>query len=63
MEAYLTRKGLFAPGMKLEIADSFSKELDAAIRSASSPRRAAAANVPAPVQSSRVRKPSPAKKS
>lgn len=63
MEAYLTRKGLFAPGMKVKIADSFSKELDAAIRSASSPRRAAAANVPAPVQSSRVRKPSPAKKS
>jgi TPP-dependent pyruvate/acetoin dehydrogenase alpha subunit len=31
MEAYLTRKGLFSEGLKREVADSFSRELDCTI--------------------------------
>jgi hypothetical protein len=36
MESYLTRKGLFSRKIKREVADRFSLELDAAIKSLNS---------------------------
>jgi TPP-dependent pyruvate/acetoin dehydrogenase alpha subunit len=36
MEAYLMRRGLFSKGMKVEIADRFTRQLDAAAKAVES---------------------------